>query len=206
METYSLRERLKTLEDKRRRQGRRHPIDITLIIVIFATMSGYIGYRAIGDFVKRYKEELIEYLQPNKDRLPSYSTIRRVILNLDVEQFRKIFEDWVSSYFVKDGKKWVSIDGKTIKGSKEKDKKLVHLVSIFASDSKDVLMSKSVNDKSNEIPTVQEMLQEFPLKDMIITTDAIHTQKENTKIIKQSGNDYLMQVKRNQKNVRTNRV
>ena len=201
MEILNLREELKALEDKRRGQGRRHPIDITLMIVIFATMSGYIGYRAMGNFVVRYKKELIEYLQPNKDRLPTYSTLRRVILNLDAEQFRKIFEKWVSSYFVKDNKKWISIDGKTIRGSKEEDKKLVHLVSVFASDSKEILMSKSIDSKSNEIPTVQEILREFHLKDMIITTDAMHTQKENTKIIKQSGNDYVMQVKGNQKKI-----
>ena len=201
MGILNLREELKALADKRRGQGRRHPIDTTLMIVIFATMSGYIGYRAIRNFVDRYKKELIEYLQPNKDRLPTYSTLRRVILNLDTEQFRKIFEKWVSSYFIKDGKKWISIDGKTIKGSKEEDKKLVHLVSLFASDSKEILMSKSIDSKSNEIPTVQEMLKEFPLKDMIITTDAMHTQKENTKIITQSNNDYVMQVKGNQKKI-----
>ena len=201
MEVFNLREDLKALGDKRRGQGRRHPIDTTLMIVIFATMSGYIGYRAMGNFVDRYKKELIEYLQPNKDRLPTYSTLRRVILNLDTVQFRKIFEKWVSSYFVKNGKKWISIDGKTIRGSKEEDKKLVHLVSLFASDSKEILMSKSIDSKSNEIPTVQEILREFPLKDMIITTDAMHTQKENTKIITQSGNDYVMQVKGNQKKI-----
>lgn len=189
------------LEDKRRGQGRRHPIDITLLVVILSTMSGYFGYRAIGDFTKRYQKELIEYLKPNKNRLPSYSTIRRVILNLDVRQFKKIFEEWVSIYFIKDGKKWVSIDGKTIKGSKEEDKRLAHLVSIFASDSKDILMHRKTDDKSNEIPTVQELLKEFPLKDMIITIDAMHTQKETTKIIKDSGNDYVLQVKKNQKKI-----
>ena len=171
------------------------------MIVIFGTMSGYFGYRALGDFVERFKDELIEYLKPKKDRLPSYSTIRRVILNLDTRKFTQIFEEWVSSYFTKEGKKWISIDGKTIKGSKNEDKKLVHLVSVLANDSKDVLKSRSVDEKSNEIPTVQKILKEFPLKDMIITLDAMHTQKENTKIIKDSGNDYLMQVKKNQKKI-----
>ena len=134
MEVYSLRERLKTLEDKRRKQGRRHSIDVTLMVVIFATMSGYIGYRAMGDFVERYKKELITYLEPKKDKLPTYSTIRRIVLNLDAKQFKDMFEEWVFSYFVKDGKRWVSIDGKTIRGSKEEDRKLAHLVSLFASD------------------------------------------------------------------------
>jgi len=199
MERVSLRERLKRLEDKRRKAGQRHPIDIALMIVIFGTMSGYFGYRALGDFSKRFKKELIEYLKPKKGRLPSYSTIRRVILNLDIKEFREIFEEWISSYFVQEGKRWVSIDGKSIKGSKEEDKKLVHLVSVFASETKDVIKSKSVNSKSNEIPAVQEILKEFPLKDVIITLDALHTQKETTKIIKESGNDYVLQVKKNQK-------
>ena len=69
------------------------------------------------------------------------------------------------------------------------------------SDSKEILLSRKVEDKSNEIPLVQEMIKEFELEDMILTLDAMHCQKETTKQIIQSNNDYCIQVKKNQKKI-----
>jgi len=62
MYEYSLRKELKNIEDKRRGAGQRHKIDVVLMITIMATMSGYTGFRAIGDFTKRYKKELVGYI------------------------------------------------------------------------------------------------------------------------------------------------
>ena len=45
-----------------------------------------------------------------------------------------------------------------------------------------------------------EMLASFPLKDVIITLDALHCQTKTAKAIKDSGNEYVLQVKNNQKN------
>jgi len=202
MKKYNLREELKKIEDKRRGQGQRHSVDVILMITIMATMSGYIGYRAIGDFTVRYKKELIEYLEIKKARLPAYATVRRVLMGIEHEKFAKVFESWMGHYLKIEDKQWISIDGKAIKGTKQKeeDKKLAHLVSFFASDSKEVLMARKTATKSNEIPLVQEMLEEFPLEKMIITLDALHCQTKTAKLIKESGNDYVLQVKKNQKN------
>lgn len=201
MKEYNLREELKNIKDKRRGAGQRHSIDVVLMITIMATMSGYKGYRAIGDFAQRYKDELIEYLKVEKNRLPAFATIRRVLMEIDHEEFSKIFDKWMSHYLKKEKKKWVSVDGKAIKGTKQKeeDKKLAHLVSFFSSDSKEVLSARKTATKSNEIPLVQEMLETFPLKDMIITLDALHCQTKTAKAIKKSGNEYVLQVKKTKK-------
>lgn len=202
MNEYSLREELKQIEDVRRGAGQRHSIDVVLMITIMATMSGYSGYRAIGDFTKRYKKELIEYLQIEKERLPAFSTVRRVLMRIDHKKFGNVFEKWMRQYLKKEQLQWVSVDGKAIKGTKQKeeDKKLAHLVSFFSSDSKEVLIARKTATKSNEIPLVQEMLASFPLQDMIITLDALHCQTKTAKAIKESGNEYVLQVKNNQKN------
>ena len=201
MKEYSLREELKNIKDKRSGEGQRHSIDVVLMITIMATMSGYKGYRAIGDFAKRYKDELIEYLEVEKNRLPAFATIRRVLMEIDHKEFSKVFDKWMSQYLKKEKKKWVSVDGKAIKGTKQKeeDKKLAHLVSFFSSDSKEVLTARKTATKSNEIPLVQEMLETFPLKDMIITLDALHCQTKTAKAIKESGNEYVLQVKKTKK-------
>jgi len=180
MKTIHLRESLKEIKDERRGAGQRHSIDVVLMITIMATMSGYIGYRAIGDFTKRYKKELVEYLKVEKDRLPAFATTRRVLMAIDYEMFTKVFEQWIGQYLKQEKDQWISIDGKAIKGTrqKEEDLKLAHLVTFFKSDSKEILQARKTATKSNEIPLVQEMIETFPFKDMIFTLDALHCQKK----------------------------
>ena len=202
MKAFNLREELRTLKDKRRGQAQQHKIDVVLMITIMATMSGYKGYRAIGDFAQRYKKEIVEHLELEKGRVPAYATVRRVLQEINHKQFGDIFTNWMRYYMKKSSSQWIAVDGKAIKGTKQKeeDKKLAHLVSFFASDSLEILIARKTASKSNEIPLVQKMMEEFPLQDMIITLDALHCQSKTLKAIKNSDNDYVIQVKNNQKN------
>jgi len=202
MKEFNLRQELQTLKDKRRGQAQQHKIDVVLMITIMATMSGYQGYRAIGDFAQRYKKEIIKHLELEKGRVPSFPTVRRVLMEINHKKFGDIFTKWMKHYMKKNNSQWIAVDGKAIKGTKQKeeDKKLAHLVSFFASDSKEILIARKTASKSNEIPLVQEMMEEFPLKDLVITLDALHCQSKTLKAIKDSGNDYVVQVKDNQKN------
>ena len=202
MQKTTLRQELATLKDNRRKQGQRHAIDVALMVVIMATMSGFIGYRPMGDFVTRYKEELLEYLQPLKKRLPSLATIRRLLLDMDTVAFAKIVERWCKHNTTETREEeWVSVDGKAIRGTiqKDEDKKLAHMVSFFRSDSKEILMQRQTAAKSNEIPLVQEMLKDLGIENLILTLDAMHCQSETLKAIKDSGNEYVVGVKKNQK-------
>ena len=146
-----------------------------------------------------YKKEIVEYLELEKDRVPSFATVRRVLMNIDHKKFGDIFTKWMKHYMKKKNSQWISVDGKAIKGTKQKeeDKKLAHLVSFFTSDSKEVIIARKTASKSNEIPLVQEMMEEFPLKEFVLTMDALHCQTETLKAIKDSGNDYVVQVKDN---------
>jgi len=202
MTEFNLRKELATLKDKRRGQAQQHKIDVVLMITIMATMSGYQGYRAIGDFAQRYKKQIVRYLGLEKETVPAYATVRRVVQEVDHKKFGDIFTKWMRHYMKKSKFQWIAVDGKAIKGTKQKeeDKKLAHLISFFASDSQEILIARKTASKSNEIPIVQMMMQEFPLQDMIITLDALHCQTKTLKAIKDSGNDYVIQVKENQKN------
>ena len=62
---------LSNLTDKRRGAGRRHSQELVLLIVLMAVMSGYYGYRSIGDLIERNRTDLLRYLRPPKHRLPS---------------------------------------------------------------------------------------------------------------------------------------
>ena len=73
------------LPDVRRGQGRRHSIPLCLAIFTLAVVAGNQGFLAIGDWIDSYREQLKQLFKTN--RLPSYSTIRRVLLKISYEDY-----------------------------------------------------------------------------------------------------------------------
>lgn len=197
---FNLYEELSKLSDIRRNEGKRHKIELVVLLVILAIISGYQGYRATGDFIKRNKKELISYFKPEKGRLPSFSTIRRVMNNINFNELCVIFEKWSKNYIEIKEKEWISLDGKEIRGTiPEEEYKFVNLVSLFAIEKKLVYSMGKVYEKSNEIPKVQELIENFPVHKVIFRMDALHCQKKTIKKILEKQSYYVLQVKTNQR-------
>ena len=178
----ALQSQLDTLDDPRRGQGKRHRQGLVLLIVLLATISGYLGYRAIEDFLAKHQSQLLALFQPEKGRIPSYSTVRRVLMGVDFQQFTQIYKNWIAHHLPRQperaGEHWMSVDGKSLRGTASPEAHYVHLVSIFSSFDKVVLDTGKVDRKSNEIPLVQRMIAESGLKEVVFTMDALHGQKK----------------------------
>jgi hypothetical protein len=86
-------DQLKLVEDFRTSDGLRHPIWLVLLFVIIGTMNGALGYRACGDFVKRHQQVLIETFGIYRHGVPSYSTIRRVMMGVDFDKLVEKFNN-----------------------------------------------------------------------------------------------------------------
>ena len=110
-------EHLRQVKDFRTTDGRRHPLWLVLLLVIMGTLSGYVGYRAWGDFVKRHRRALIEVFGSYRHGVPSYSTIRRVLMGIDFDTLAEAFNQWAKNYVDVDQSQWYGIDGKSIKGT-----------------------------------------------------------------------------------------
>lgn len=204
--------KLKQIPDPRRGQGRMHPLWEILLIVLMATMSGYFGERAKGDFVNKHQVELLKMFKPHHGKLPSYQTIDRALGKIDWDSLILVFLDWIKTSGVKVDnvdltKDWVHLDGKAIKGTIEhyntKQQKFINLVSAFSSKRKQVLGFDLVeNDKESEIPKIRDLIKLLDLQGVVFTADALHCQKETTKLIVDTKNDYVLQVKGNQKKLK----
>jgi hypothetical protein len=186
MMTTCLIEELKKIEDFRISEGRRHPLWIVLLIVIMGTMSGYLGYRALGDFVARHREALIITLKVPKKRLPSYSTIRRVMMGIDFEQFIEVFNNWAIAALPIEERRWLAVDGKTINGSQVIDEKsyskFVQVVSVFSTATGiTVGMSSWVSSEKSEIVVGQNLIKALRLEGVVFSLDALHCQKKRRK-------------------------
>jgi len=186
MNKSNLLEYLGQIKDPRRSQGSRHDLTLILLITIMSNMSGYIGYRPIGDFITRNRSDLLSILKPNKDRLPSFDTIRQVLIRLDFSELSKQFYCWAEQYIDIGENEWVSIDGKAIGGtvtnSNSSSQDFTSLVSLFCSKQKLVLGNSIVsNSKKSEIPVVQQLIETLDLNGVIFTLDALHCQKKQQK-------------------------
>ncbi len=172
----SLREALRGLKDYRRGQGRMHSIDTVMMIVVMGVMSGCRGYEGLMDFIERERSVLMRHLKPRNDRLPSKSTLWRVMTHIDEQAFLKIFSRWVASFHTVLQEELVAIDGKAIKGGKtdDEDRKIAHLVSLFSVNHKEILMMKKTTDKSNEILLVQKMINATVVQTLGLKVDTIH--------------------------------
>ncbi|MEH2464987.1 MAG: ISAs1 family transposase [Nostoc sp.] len=176
-------EQLRQVEDFRVKDGQRHQLWMVLLFVIMGTMSGYVGYRAWGDFVKRHRRVLIDKFRIEKHGVPSYSTIRRILIGVDFEKLAKIFNQWAQNYVHVDTSEWFGIDGKSIKGTvqdyKSEYQNFVNIVSVFTEKRGLVLsMSKLENKLCSEISTVQNLIALLDIEGVVFSLDALHCQKK----------------------------
>ena len=96
------------------------------------------------------------------------------------------------------GRLVIAIDGKAVRGAKDKSGKAPHLVAALAHGIGAVLGQAAVAAKPDEIPAVRELLKAFAgLAGAVITIDALHTQDDTAQAITGRGADYVMTVKGN---------
>ncbi len=118
---------------------------------------------------------------------------------LDPEQFHRAFFPWTSAIAGK-VQGVVAFDKKTVRRSREEASGLrpIHVVSAWANASGLVLEQQRVDEKTNEIKAIPELLEALCLEGCIVTIDAMGTQKDRTKAIINKKADYILQVKGSQ--------
>ncbi len=181
----SLGQRLQTVRDYRRGRTRtkRYPLWLMLLIALLGVMSGCYGYKALEEFGIRHYQELCEILELKLKRMPSDTTIRRMLHKVDWAKLTQIFNAWALVEFEPEAGEWVAVDGKSIKGTVEHPQdgfqNFVSVVSVYAHTQRVVVAQKSFeNKKQSEIQVVQELLQELPLTGVVVSMDALHCQKK----------------------------
>lgn len=186
------------MEDFRIERKKQHLLTDIITITIAATLCGSNSYDDIEDFAVVREDWFKTFLElPNG--IPSHDTINRVFANMDPIKFEECFRNWVDDILANHQGQLISIDGKTIRGAKSHGiKSPIHMVSAWANDSNIVLGQVKVNEKSNEITAIPELLNSLFIKDCIISIDAMGCQEDIAECIIKGQGDYLLAVKNNQ--------
>ncbi len=188
-----------SVEDPRSHINQLHDLEDILLIGIISVICGAETWKQMVEFAHSKKEFLRKYLKL-KNGIPSEDTINRVFSSVDSEQFESCFIEWVNSISAITKGQVIAIDGKTLRGAKSKGKKSpVHMVSAWANENNLVLGQVRVNEKSNEITAIPELLDKLMVQGNIITIDAMGTQTDIAEKIIENKADYILAVKENQK-------
>jgi predicted transposase YbfD/YdcC len=187
-----------SVQDPRSHINQLHNLVDILLIGIIAVICGAETWKQMIEFANSKEGFLRKFLElPNG--IPSEDTINRVFSSIDSAQFETCFIDWVNSISTLSKGQVIAIDGKTLRGAKANGKKSpVHMVSAWADKSNLVLGQIRVNEKSNEITAIPELLDTLLIEGNIITIDAMGTQTNIADKIIKNGADYILAVKGNQ--------
>jgi predicted transposase YbfD/YdcC len=187
------------LTDPRVERCRRHVLQDMLVVALCATIANcnhWVDVERYGnsklDFLRRFLE------LPNG--IPSHDTLGRVFARLDPAALLLCLRNWLADLRAKLGGEHVAIDGKTLRGSHDGEARpnALHLVSAWAGEARLFLGQLAVDQKSNEITAIPQLLELLDIEGDTVTIDAMGCQKEIARTIVARGAEYVLAVKDNQ--------
>lgn len=185
------------IEDKRDQSTIKHRLIDMLKLVMIAVLCGMDELDKIIDYGKNKKE----FLEKEFDikSIPSKSTLTRMFVMIESKWMGLSIVGIVQS-LIKEKHSQIMLDGKVIRSTDaiKSIEKTMNIVTAYT-DTGVSLLQKTVEDKTNEIPAVQELVEMLDVKGLVITADAMHCQKETARKIVDNGGDYVLQLKANQK-------
>jgi len=191
------------LKDHRRtnKGNIRHSLQEILFLTLSAVVSGCNTWETIEEF-GNLKINWFRKFFPYKDGIPSNDTLGRFFSAFDKRSFSNFFIDFTKNLAQNDSRV-IAIDGKTVRGvaSQFGDSPL-HIVSAFCKNNMLTLCQERVNDKSNEITAIPDLVNLLDLENCVVTIDAMGCQKEIAAKIRDKKGDYILQVKDNQKDLK----
>jgi len=198
----SLLEHFQTLEDPRAQHLLEHQLLDIIGLTICAVICGADTWVEIESYGRAKETWLRSFLRlPNG--IPSHDTIARLFAALNPEALQECFLSWVKSVAQLSSAEVLAIDGKTLRHSYDKGgaKGAIHMVSAWAHQNRLVLAQVKVDEKSNEITAIPQLLKVLELNGCIVTIDAMGAQKQIAEQIIERGADYVLSLKGNQGNL-----
>jgi predicted transposase YbfD/YdcC len=176
-----------------------HPLINLVAIALCATIAGADDFVAMIAWARRHRDWLARFLDLSGG-IPSHDCLNMLFRRLKPDEFQRCLLSWLAALHDTSGGTLVAIDGKTLRRSFDKAtaRSALHLVGAWAVSQKLSLGCVAVEEKSNEITAIPELLKLIELSGAIVTIDAIGCQADIAKAIVDGDGDYIMAVKGNQ--------
>lgn len=190
---------LDELDDPRIEKNQKHPLINVISIAILGVICGAATWVDIERYGKAKREWWGTFLDL-KNGIPSHDTFGRVFRWLDAKQFQAQFMAWTQHICEWTAGQWVSLAGKKRRRSHDKqhERDGSWMVSAWAGENRLVLGQTKVDEKSNEIPAIPQLLSALDSSGGVVTVEALGTQTAIAQQIVEAGADYSLPIKDNQ--------
>ncbi len=194
--------------DPRKSRGVRHRLVTVLAAAVCAVFAGARTYVAIAEWA--HDLPITVRLRLGIGRwAPSESTIRRILSALDADELDRAVSIWLEARAADTQPRGaatpmrsIAVDGKTVRGARQRDGQAVHLFAALDHSSGIVLGQTEVDVKTNEITAFAPLLDRIDITNAVITADALHTQDRHAHYLHEHGAHYVFIVKNNRPNLR----
>ena len=218
----TLYEVLSQVTDRRQAKGKRYEAALVLTILLLAKMSGESTMSGIAHWARLRQEWLRAHLPLKRERLPCGNTYQYVCDHIDLEEMNQRLADFFAPPLVvteaslmqtaeKDTapeaqpvRQWV-LDGKTLRGSHRPahGEQAQSVLTLYDLESKAVVAQRALAGKGHERATALALVQEMDLTGVLLSADALHTQRAWCQSVRGQGGHYLLIAKANQRLLRT---
>jgi len=215
IEAITLIAALRSVPDPRKARGRRYSLQALLMLALTGVMAGARSWTALAQWAREGQHK-VRLCGPS----PSLWTFRRVLCTVDIAAVEAALAAWVLGRRTAAARAEsagaagpraaervvLSCDGKVVRGSRTAEGTATALFGVFEQQHRLVLTQKAITD-GNEIAAFAATLDTLPdLRDVLITADALHTQREHATYLHGRDAYYLFTVKGNQPTLRRARA
>lgn len=185
--------------DPRVNRGSNYPLSEMIFVALCGAICDCNAWTDVVDFGNA-KLAWFRKFMPFEQGIPSHDRFGIVFSRLDTIEFYAALESWAGEMAQIVRGDTVAFDGKTLCGSFDNatGKSALHSVTAWSCKLRMCIGLKSVDDKSNEIPAVQQLIDLLDLKGAVVTADAMHCQHETVEKIAAKEADFVLMVKGNQ--------
>ena len=173
---------LLSIEDKRRREGRRYDLAHILLLTLLAMVSGATTYRKIALYISERFEEFRELCDLKWKKPPAYTTLRDILLSVDERELERALRRHTLAGVDGGDCGVIAIDGKALRGSFDHglEQPALMMVSAYAVKESLVLGHVMTENKGGELAAAQELIARLGLQGKLLTMDALHCQKNTS--------------------------
>ena len=202
----NLKQKLKTLTDSRIKKKTKFKIWDIIICTILAVLFNANDWEDVHDFVEEHYKWLREFLLMTGG-VPCTKTYERVFAIIDSKELESIFTEFLLTFSLSStDNDIINIDGRVNRGSSRNETryndkvKPLNVLNAYSNKYGICLASEQIDDKTNEITAIPDILKRFNVKGNVITWDALNTQTDNVEAVVSLKGDYVVPIKGNQGN------
>ncbi len=188
---------MEVLKDSRRKACVTYPLDVVLLVVILASISGFSSNYEIAEYWKAHRAVLEKRIKNFPKTDISHDTVRRIIQILGAQDASELLRRFTKPLLEEMQQQVIAIDGQAVRAASKVGESPRYGLNVYNTDLGLCLNQVWIEAKENEITRAIEAISELNINGAVITCDALNTQKKLCEKIIDKGADYCMALKGN---------